>query len=85
MRYHIGRGKRVEVPIKAKFRERKSPTFFDKSSGRGSVRGKAKDHPKGWSFALNYNAIFDTKVSWCIFCTTRPILVRFVVVVHFPQ
>ena len=60
MRYHIGRGKRVEVPIKAKFRERKSPTIFDKSSGRGSVRGKAKDHPRGWSFCLNYVDNNDT-------------------------
>lgn len=26
--------------------------------------------------SLNYNAIFDTKVSWCIFCTTAVILVH---------
>lgn len=52
MQHYIGRGKRIEVPIKAKFRERKSPTILDKSSGRGSVGGNAKDHPKGRSFCL---------------------------------
>ena len=36
-------------------------------------------------FCLNYNAIFDTKVSWCILVHHSAVLVHFVVVVHFKQ
>jgi hypothetical protein len=30
-----------------------------------------KKSPIGAFFVLNYNAFFDTKVSWCKFCTSR--------------
>ena len=49
---------------------------FRRSSFRS--HDKKRGYPEGYPLFLNYNAYFNTKVSWCI-------LVHFVVVVHFKQ